>query len=711
MAMLHPFDPAINRPRPNADGSVSTEVTRTIQFPDGSWANVPSLWWGEGDAVRDFGEMGDDQIGGLASQYEQSSGKQFPRFSDLPSAEAAAKSRSNAGGGGQGVITGGKPVTLERLAEGIRRANANGDIETVKKLGMAYRQMQGQRHGAPTALTGSVTPQGSSGAVSQNVGFAEGQAPTAQSEYDRRLDAIRRDYYPNVDDAKWAEIAQRDFAPYDNGQLLNAGLTFGLNDEASGASAALAAALSGQDAGKAFNDFMRMEQDRKTLGAEQQGALGTVAEVGGAILAGRPDQAATRAVGTIPAIIQGGREAATQGALYGFTSTDGDLKDRAVGGLQGAATGAAVGAAVPAVAAGVRRMLSPAPASASRKAAADVLKSEGVTLTAGQRTGSKKLQYLESELGGGAADVIMERQAEEYTGAILKKIGVQGTRATPDVVDAAYDAIGQQFDNLAAITNTPFDNTLQNNLLQVAADYADTAGTPAPIIERMVNRLGELAKANNGRITGEIYKEVRSTLGRLSKAADPSTRMALRELQEALDDAVERNAGGQTKAAWQRIRRTYQNFLVVERAVTSAGQNAASGLITPAQLRSAAINQNRRAFARGKNDFTKLANAGVEALTPLPQSGTSPRLAARAVASIPALLGGAIGSPAGVPGLIAGGLAGAAAPWAIGRGILSGPGRAYLGNQVFAGPTGGLSSALGTVLGRGAQPLLPPRSQ
>lgn len=33
-------------------------------------------------------------------------------------------------------------VTLERLAEGIRRANAAGDTETVRKLGTAYRQMQ-----------------------------------------------------------------------------------------------------------------------------------------------------------------------------------------------------------------------------------------------------------------------------------------------------------------------------------------------------------------------------------------------------------------------------------------------------------------------------------------------------------------------------------------------------------------------------------------
>ena len=209
----------------------------------------------------------------------------------------------------------------------------------------------------PKKLTGSVAPQGSSGVVSQNVGFAEGQAPTAQSEYDRRLGAIRRDYYPNVDDAKWAEIAKRDFAPYDSGGLLNAGLTFGMNDEASGASAGLAAFLSGQDAGKAFDDFMKMERDRQKLGAEQQGALGTVSEIGGAVLAGRPDMAATRAAGLLPAMLESGKAAAIQGGLYGAATAEGGLQDRATGALKGAALSTPIGVAVPAVGSGIGKVL------------------------------------------------------------------------------------------------------------------------------------------------------------------------------------------------------------------------------------------------------------------------------------------------------------------------------------------------------------------
>ena len=71
-------------------------------------------------------------------------------------------------------------------------------------------------------------------------------------------------------------------------------------------------------------------------------------------------------------------------------------------------------------------------------------------------------------------------------------------------------------------------------------------------------------------------------------------------------------------------------------------------------------------------------------MKPLPQSGTAPRTAARAIGtSIPTLLGAAAASGLGPLGTIAGGMAGAALPFAIGRGLLSGPGRKYLANQLL----------------------------
>jgi hypothetical protein len=100
--LYRPFDPELDQPRLNPDGSVSTEITRTVQTPDGEWVNVPSLWWDEGGgASTDLGQRTDDQLAELAGQYEQRSGEQFPHFGTLEEAEQSAVARSAGGGASQ----------------------------------------------------------------------------------------------------------------------------------------------------------------------------------------------------------------------------------------------------------------------------------------------------------------------------------------------------------------------------------------------------------------------------------------------------------------------------------------------------------------------------------------------------------------------------------------------------------------------------------
>jgi hypothetical protein len=99
MPELRPYDPAKDQPRINPDGSVSTEITRTVQTPDGGWTNVPSLWFGDTGPV-DLTTQSDDQLAQLAAQYEQGSGQVFPRYGSVEEAEKAAVARS-AGGGAQ----------------------------------------------------------------------------------------------------------------------------------------------------------------------------------------------------------------------------------------------------------------------------------------------------------------------------------------------------------------------------------------------------------------------------------------------------------------------------------------------------------------------------------------------------------------------------------------------------------------------------------
>jgi hypothetical protein len=102
---LHPFNKGKDTPRANKDGSVSTEVTRTIQFPDGSWANVPTLWFTDGKVAKDLGAYGDDVVSSFAHIYEQGTGEMFPRFPSVDAAVTAARIRSFQGGALRGLLS------------------------------------------------------------------------------------------------------------------------------------------------------------------------------------------------------------------------------------------------------------------------------------------------------------------------------------------------------------------------------------------------------------------------------------------------------------------------------------------------------------------------------------------------------------------------------------------------------------------------------
>ncbi len=81
--------------RSNPDGSRSTELLVTVPSEGGQWRNVPSLWMGDAGPV----EMpNDDMAGRLADGYERATSMRFPRYPDITQAEAAARSRSEAGG-------------------------------------------------------------------------------------------------------------------------------------------------------------------------------------------------------------------------------------------------------------------------------------------------------------------------------------------------------------------------------------------------------------------------------------------------------------------------------------------------------------------------------------------------------------------------------------------------------------------------------------
>lgn len=556
------------------------------------------------------------------------------------------------------------PVTLERLAEGIRRANAAGDVDTVRKLGAAYRQMQAGGNDGPPA-----------GAQPGSKAYADWAL--AQARAGKEL--------PQV--SQHTEFQ----APQPNGLMDKAHVAAGSFLE--GMPLVGSTLIDWAKKGRSAVQGMSPEQVNAEYEAEKAAnpITSTAAGIGGSIAALAP-LGATQIGGRLLGMTGGFGSRLGMGVLSGGTLSGADALTRGATPQEAGAaalTGGALGAAFPLAGAAFRKAVSPLAKSPAKNPAATLLKQEGVDLTAGQITGSKGLRYRESELGGTAAQNFMERQAKQFTAAALRRAGINADEASHDVIDRAFTDIGGMFDDLASRNSLAPDRKLAQDLQSAWRRFEGSTNpqTRPKVIERLITDI--YGKGNSGAMSGQWYQSTRSELGRLTRSANPELSEAARDMQFALDDAMERTLAKTNPgdaAAWKEARRLYKNMLVVEDAATRAGAQAADGVITPQALRSAAIRQNKRAFARGRNDFTDLADAGVKAMTPLPDSGTPGRLSAKTVLPLGAATGAGVGGTVGgLPGAAIGGLAGAVAPWAVGKAMLSGPGRAYLSNGALAG--------------------------
>ena len=403
----------------------------------------------------------------------------------------------------------------------------------------------------------------------------------------------------------------------------------------------------------------------------------------------------TQAGGTLLGMTGGFGTRLGMGMLSGGALSGADTITRG-GSLEDAAwsagAGTLLGAAFPVAGAVFRKGVSPV-AKGSADDASKLLAKEGVDLTAGQITGSKGLRFREAELGGNAAESFMEKQSEQFTAAALKRVGINAPRATHEVIDQGFSAIGQQFDDIAARNVIQTDRRLAEDMQKVWKRFEGRTNpsTRPRVIENLLMDIYNRGyhQGNYRQLSGEWYKSTRSELGDLAKHENADLAGAARDMMAALDDVMERTIKKTNPAdlgGWKEVRRLYKNMLVIRDAATRAGAASAEGLITPQALRSAAMNQNKAAFARGRNEFVELADAGVSKMTPLPDSGTPGRLSAKAILPAGMAAGAAIGN-AIAPGIgwLPGGIVGGVAPWALGKAALSKGGRAYLSNGALAG--------------------------
>lgn len=367
------------------------------------------------------------------------------------------------------------------------------------------------------------------------------------------------------------------------------------------------------------------------------------------------------------------------------------------------------------------RAISPGATDPTRQRQARVLDKEGVTLTAGDRSGVKNIRYAESvaqdtPFGGRSLTNIKEQQAEQFTKAVLKRAGINADRAMPEVIDGAFKRIGAEFDAVGNSAMVAVSPQLQQNLERSVRAYERITESsflnplPRSIISDVQDVVTNAARVGQpAALDGKQYLALRSDIGDAARGTtDSRTQRVLYDIQKALDDAAESYLKGANPSMVPRMKKAreeYRNLLVIERAATAAGENAANGLISSGQLAQATKQlHGMRNYARGRGDFVELARAGDALLKPLPQSGTQPRLMVSGIGSV---LGGVL---AGAPGAVSGAVVAPALGQALQARLTGRPGvQAYLGNQVAAPianlPTGSRIGAVPGTIANSNRPL------
>ena len=412
------------------------------------------------------------------------------------------------------------------------------------------------------------------------------------------------------------------------GRSLAQGVLFGFGDEAE------ALVRSAFDKSKTYDEFL--EESRQGLEEIRQKAPAVAygTEIAGGITTGLAGlgRTALAKLGT-------GARAAAEGAIYGAGATEGDIAERAIGGLTGAA--AAGGLAKTA-----EKVLP------LKSAKARELEKKGVQPTIGQSfrdtpsIGSRLFTAIEefSTSYPGVGPVIQSERTKALIQAnnnlLNEAIAPLGIKLPKDKVGfEAYDFIDLQLDkayskvlptlklsNISKIENEMLD-TIQNSGLSVKnQDF---------VVEKIVKNISDNAKDNV--LSGSKIKNIETEFTRLEKQFVPKggfegeIGLVFKQLKNQFKDAIEIQ---NPNTELQKINSVYRNIGPVADAMAQA--SVKEGVFTPAQLlrslKKADKTKRKKQFLKQEIPLQKSAQLAEDVLGgAFPDSATASRLVAAGV--------------------------------------------------------------------------------
>ena len=402
------------------------------------------------------------------------------------------------------------------------------------------------------------------------------------------------------------------------------GLVFGVYDAATKGKSLKQAYKDARDNARKEIDQFREDDPLAAYGTEIISSLPTAFVGGlglartGAALAGKGLGAATRRAGV-------------EGAIYGAGAGEGDVVDQTGSALLGGATGAALTGAVGGV---LRSTVAPAPTKA-----AEELMDRGVALTPGQQSPNSLIGMVDQAAGKIPSIRAAQMQAiPEFNRAAMNEalegIGKQVPKSLEggDILMYGREAFEEAYDALKKDIEVPDLNSVKLSGQQILNDINQISPKAAKKLQKEFQTLlAYKGMKMRTRLDGDLFKEIDSRIGKRAAAYQRQAQMGqnvdaadIAQGMFALQNNLRNALVGKTPAATTKLRMTnqgYGKFKIVQDAARRAG-----GEFSPARLgqasRAADLSPSRRASAEGTARMQPLAQAGKEALTAPPDSGT-----------------------------------------------------------------------------------------
>lgn len=330
-------------------------------------------------------------------------------------------------------------------------------------------------------------------------------------------------------------------------------------------------------------------------------------------------------------------------------------------------------------------------------AAAERARALGLNPSAGQTTGSPRLQALEDTL------TATPEQLDTLARLAMGTVGSSAPRASQSALREAQSALSTKFDDILGGVEAVPDQNIAQRAMSVVDNYLQDAPASAaiPRVRNVANEIIDAATSPNPTpISLETFRKWRTSLGSLATSDLEADRIAARELRDVIDAATDVALIAAGRASdipkLAETRKQWWNLIGLKDVASRAGQEARLGRMTPEALRAAVRRtQGPEAISMGRG--TNLAELATTAEAAIPSAASVSPGGVRSVAPEVAATGLAGLAGGGVPGMIAAPLA-----TSLGRQFLMNDVvQRYLRNQA-AGPTT-RSGMIGVVPGLLAQ--------